>query len=53
MGISCLEEVANLELLAKQNESESVIKEKLTYILPICKESIVEYQSILNKLEAL
>ncbi|APZ46741.1 hypothetical protein BW723_10795 [Polaribacter reichenbachii] len=53
MGVSCLDEVANLELLAKEEESEIIIKEKLNYILPICKESITEYQGILNKLEAL
>ena len=53
MGISCLAEVANLEQLAKNNESEDVIKEKLSYIIPICQESITEYTSILNNLEAL
>lgn len=53
MGISCLEEIAALEQLAKNNESESIIKEKLNYIIPICKESLTEYTSILNKLEAL
>lgn len=53
MGISCLNEVAQLELLAKDFESETVIKEKLQHIIPICKESIIEYQSILHKLEAL
>lgn len=53
MGISCLEEVAALEQLAKNNESETIIKEKLKYIIPICKESLIEYTSILNKLEAL
>ena len=53
MGISCLEEVADLEQLAKNNESESVIKEKLNFIIPICKESLTEYTLILNKLEAL
>lgn len=53
MGISCLEEVAVLEQLAKDNESEIVIKEKLNYIIPICKESLTEYTTILNKLEAI
>lgn len=53
MGISCLEEVAALELLAKEKESDAVIKEKLEYIIPICKASLKEYQSILDKLEAL
>lgn len=53
MGVSCLEEVATLEQQAKENESEAVIKERLSYIIPICRESITEYTSILNKLEAL
>ena len=53
MGISCLEKVAALEKLAQNNESEIVIKEQLNFIVPICKESIVEYQRILNQLEAL
>ena len=53
MGVSCLEEVATLEQQAKENESEAVIKERLSHIIPICRESITEYTSILNKLEAL
>ena len=53
MGISCLEEVAALEKLAQNNENESVIKEQLNFIVPICKESIVEYKLILSKLETL
>lgn len=53
MGISCLEQVAALEKLAQNNESEEVIKEQLKFVVPICKESIVEYQLILSKLEAL
>lgn len=53
MGISCLDEIAALEQLAKNNESESIIKEKLNFIIPICKDSITEYTLILNKLEAL
>ena len=31
MGISCLEEVAALEQQAKENESETIIKEKASY----------------------
>jgi HPt (histidine-containing phosphotransfer) domain-containing protein len=53
MGVNCLEEVGALEKQAQNNESEIVIKEKLKYILPIIKESIIEYKMILNKLEAL
>jgi HPt (histidine-containing phosphotransfer) domain-containing protein len=53
MGIGCLEEVAALEKQAQNNEGETIIKEKLKYIIPICKESIVEYKTILDKLKAL
>jgi HPt (histidine-containing phosphotransfer) domain-containing protein len=53
MGISCLEAVAALEQQAKNKESEAIIKERLNYIIPICKESITEYKAILSKLEAL
>ncbi|MHB0754156.1 Hpt domain-containing protein [Polaribacter sp. M15] len=53
MGISCLEEITTLEQLAKQNDNENLIKEKLNYVIPVCKESIVEYKSMLTKLEAL
>ena len=45
--------VHTFEKQAQNNESEIVIKEKLKYILPIIKESIIEYKMILNKLEAL
>lgn len=53
MGISCLEEITNLEQLAKNNESEILIKEKLNQVIPICKESITEYKTILTRLEAI
>lgn len=53
MGVNCLNEIAELEKQAQGQEPEEVIKEKLKYVVPICKESIVEYQIILNKLEAL
>jgi HPt (histidine-containing phosphotransfer) domain-containing protein len=53
MGVGCLEEITTLEQLAKQNEREALIKEKLTYVIPICKESLTEYQLILDKLEKL
>lgn len=53
MGVKCLDEITALEKLAQNNESETIIKEQLKYIVPICKESIVEYKLILNKLEAL
>ena len=48
MGISCLEEITTLEQLAKQNDNENLIKEKLNYVIPVCKESIVEYKSMLT-----
>lgn len=53
MGVSCLDDISTLEQLAKKNESENLIKEKLTNVIPICKESIKEYQLILQQLEAL
>jgi HPt (histidine-containing phosphotransfer) domain-containing protein len=53
MGVKCLEEVANLEKLAQENESEEIIKDGLNYIVPICKDSITEYKLILSRLEAL
>jgi hypothetical protein len=53
MGVNCLDEIAELEKQAQRNESEDVIKERLNYILPICRESIIEYQLILDRLEAL
>jgi HPt (histidine-containing phosphotransfer) domain-containing protein len=53
MGVKCLDEIATLEKLAQNNESEAIIKEHLNFVVPICKESIVEYKLILNKLEAL
>ena len=53
MGVSCLEEVATTEKLAQNNEDEAVIKQKLSNIIPVIKESIVEYKIILNKLEAI
>nr|WP_298995421.1 Hpt domain-containing protein [uncultured Polaribacter sp.] len=53
MGINCSEEIAELEKMADRKEKDSLIKEKLNYIIPICKESIVEYKIILQKLEAL
>ena len=53
MGVNCLDEIAELEKQAQNNEPEDVIKGRLNYILPICRESITEYQLILDRLEAL
>lgn len=53
MGIKCFEEVATLEKLAENRESEAIIVKNLTYIVPICKESIEEYQRILTQLQSL
>jgi HPt (histidine-containing phosphotransfer) domain-containing protein len=53
MGIGCLDEIAALEKQAQHHESEAVIKERLSYIIPICNESITEYKLILGKLEAI
>lgn len=53
MGVNCLTEISELEKQAQNNEPEGVIKEKLNFILPICRASIIEYKLILDKLEAL
>jgi HPt (histidine-containing phosphotransfer) domain-containing protein len=53
MGVSCLNEIAELEKQAQNNEPEEVIKDRLNYVVPICKASLVEYKIILDKLEAL
>ncbi|PQJ82284.1 Hpt domain-containing protein [Polaribacter glomeratus] len=53
MGVRCLDEIATLEKLAQNNEPEDVIKERLNYVLPICRESIIEYRLILDGLEEL
>lgn len=53
MGVSCLEEVAIVEKLAQNNEDETIIKQKLSNIIPVINKSIIEYKIILKKLEAL
>jgi HPt (histidine-containing phosphotransfer) domain-containing protein len=53
MGVKCLEEVAKLEKQAQEKESEEIIKERLNFIVPVCKDSINEYKLILSRLEAL
>ncbi len=53
MGVKCLEEVANLEKLAQKKESKEIIKDRLKFIVPICRDSITEYKLILSRLEAL
>ena len=53
MGVKCLEEIAALEKQAQNKEPEEVIKERLNFIIPICRASIVEYKLILSRLEAL
>lgn len=53
LGVKCLDEIAALEKQAQEKESEAIIQEKLRFVLPICRESIVEYKLILVRLEAL
>lgn len=53
MGVNCLAEIAALEKQAQNHESEEVIKDRLNFILPICRASITEYKLILSRLEAL
>ncbi|ARV07839.1 hypothetical protein BTO04_14535 [Polaribacter sp. SA4-10] len=51
MGIKCLEEIIELENLAKIEAPKKIIHEKLNFIIPICRESIVEYECILKKIK--
>jgi len=53
MGVKCLGEITELEELARSKVSEEIIKEKLNFVIPICKESIVEYKLILDRLKTL
>jgi HPt (histidine-containing phosphotransfer) domain-containing protein len=53
MGVNCLNEITTLEKKSQNNEPEKVIKEKLNFVIPICRESITEYRLILDGLEAL
>lgn len=51
MGIKCATEIAELEKMAERKESEEEIIKSLKFIVPIIKESIIEYKRILAKLE--
>ena len=53
MHFNCLYEISALEKKSQSNEAKHFIKEILNYNLPICRESIIEYQLILDRLEAL
>lgn len=53
MRFNCLYEISALEKKSQSNEAEHFIKEILNYNLPIYRESIIEYQLILDRLEAL
>ena len=53
MRFNCLYEISALEKKSQSNEAERFIKEILNYNLPIYRESIIEYQLILDRLEAL
>lgn len=53
MGIKCAEDIAELEKIAERRESEAIIKEKLNYIIPICKNSLKEYKRILSDIKSL
>ncbi|SDS13299.1 HPt (histidine-containing phosphotransfer) domain-containing protein [Polaribacter sp. KT25b] len=53
MGVKCLAEITELEKQAQANDPEDVIKEKLNFVIPICRASIIEYKLILDRLEAL
>lgn len=53
MGIKCADDIAELEKIAERREPETTVKEKLNYIIPICKDSLVEYKRILSDIKAL
>ncbi|WP_334057243.1 Hpt domain-containing protein [Polaribacter sp. P097] len=53
MGVSCLEEITSLEKRAQNLDPEPIIKERLQPITKVLDESIVEYQRILDQLQAL
>lgn len=45
--IGCFEEVTKLEKLAENKDSNHIIVKSLEDIVPICNQSIAEYQPIL------
>ncbi|EAQ41908.1 Hpt domain-containing protein [Polaribacter sp. MED152] len=53
MGVSCLEEITSLEKRAQNLDPEPIINERLQPITKVLDESIVEYQRILDQLQAL
>ena len=53
MGVSCLEEITSLEKRAQNLDPEPIIKERLQPITKVLDKSIVEYQRILDQLQAL
>ncbi|WP_298778730.1 Hpt domain-containing protein [uncultured Polaribacter sp.] len=53
MGVSCIEEIKDLEKSAEEKVSEEEIKTKINLIFPILEKSLLEYQSILDNLKVL
>lgn len=50
MGVKCLQEITELEKLADNKAPKKIIHKKLNFIIPICRESIVEYERIFNEI---
>lgn len=53
MGINCMNEITELELLSENDESDIISKEKLNHVVLTTKESLTEYKTILDKLKSL
>lgn len=53
MGVSCLNEISELEKKAIDKAPEDTLKKELIFINTSLQESIIEYKRILNALEAL
>ena len=53
MGINCLDEIDQLEKLAIKKENPKLIQDKLSTVIKVTNNSIVEYRAILNKIKTL
>ena len=53
MGINCLDEIDQLEKLAIKKENPKLIQDKLSTVIKVTNDSIVEYRAILNKVKTL
>lgn len=53
MGIKCLQEIIDLEKLAENKAPKNEIYKRINFIIPICRESILEYKRILNEIKTI